>query len=81
LPAADNVRLGIIEIARLCSGAAGLQKSCVTGIKYKIMTISEPKITRSYHQEDIQQILQIAIARQAHEENSLANSCWKSLLS
>ena len=31
------------------------------------MTISEPKITRSYHQEDIQQILQIAIARQAHE--------------
>ena len=31
------------------------------------MTISEPKITRSYHQEDIQQILQIAIARMAHE--------------
>lgn len=28
------------------------------------MTVSE--ITRSYHQEDIQQILQIAIARQAH---------------
>jgi hypothetical protein len=31
------------------------------------MAISEAKITRSYHQEDIQQILQIAIARQAHE--------------
>lgn len=31
------------------------------------MTASETKITRSYHQEDIQQILQIAIARQAHE--------------
>lgn len=31
------------------------------------MTVSEAKITRSYHQEDIQQILQIAIARQAYE--------------
>lgn len=31
------------------------------------MTVYEAKITRSYHQEDIQQILQIAIARQAHE--------------
>jgi len=31
------------------------------------MTASETKITRSYHQEDIQQILQIAIARQAYE--------------
>lgn len=31
------------------------------------MTTSENKITRSYHQEDIQQILQIAIARQAYE--------------
>lgn len=31
------------------------------------MTASENKITRSYHQEDIQQILQIAIARQAYE--------------
>lgn len=31
------------------------------------MAISEPKITRSYHQEDIQQILQIAITRQVHE--------------
>ncbi len=31
------------------------------------MTVSEAKITHSYHQEDIQQILQIAIARQAHE--------------
>ncbi len=31
------------------------------------MTVSENKITRSYHQEDIQQILQIAIARQAYE--------------
>jgi len=31
------------------------------------MTISETKMTRSYHQEDIQQILQIAIARQAYE--------------
>ena len=32
----------------------------------KIMT-SEAKTSRSYHQEDIQQILQIAIARQVHE--------------
>lgn len=31
------------------------------------MTVSEGKITRSYHQEDIQQILQIAIARQADD--------------
>lgn len=31
------------------------------------MTVSEAKTTGSYHQEDIQQILQIAIARQAHE--------------
>lgn len=31
------------------------------------MRVSEAKITRSYHQEDIQQILQIAIARQAYE--------------
>lgn len=31
------------------------------------MTVYESKITRSYHQEDIQQILQIAIARQAHK--------------
>ena len=31
------------------------------------MTVSETKITRSYDQEDIQQILQIAIARMAHD--------------
>ena len=31
------------------------------------MRVSEAKLTRSYHQEDIQQILQIAIARQAYE--------------
>jgi len=31
------------------------------------MTASDPKITRSYYQEDIQQILNIAIARQAHK--------------
>ncbi len=31
------------------------------------MTVSEAKITSSYHQENIQQILQIAIARQAYE--------------
>ena len=31
------------------------------------MTVSDAKITKSYHQEDIQQILQIAIARQAYE--------------
>ncbi len=31
------------------------------------MTTSDRKITRTYHQEDIQQILQIAIARQAYE--------------
>lgn len=31
------------------------------------MAVSESKITRSYHQEDIQQILQIAIARQADD--------------
>ena len=31
------------------------------------MKVSEAKNTRSYHQEDIQQILHIAIARQAHE--------------
>lgn len=31
------------------------------------MSVPDTKITRSYHQEDIQQILQIAIARQAHE--------------
>lgn len=31
------------------------------------MKISDSKITRSYHQEDIQQILQIAIARQAYQ--------------
>jgi len=31
------------------------------------MTASDPKITRSYHQEDIQQILNIAIARQVHK--------------
>lgn len=31
------------------------------------MTIPDSKITRSYHQEDIQQILNIAIARQVHE--------------
>lgn len=31
------------------------------------MATSEPKTTRSYHQEDIQQILQIAITRQVHE--------------
>lgn len=30
------------------------------------MTVYDPKITRSYHQEDIQQILNIAIARQVH---------------
>src|SRR4028118_1350821 len=29
------------------------------------MTVSETKIIRSYHQEDIQQILNLAIARQA----------------
>jgi len=35
------------------------------------MTVSNNKIIRSYHQEDIQQILNIAIARQAnHEELS-----------
>jgi hypothetical protein len=43
-----------------------LQK-IVKAIKYSVMTVSEAKITRSYHQEDIQQILQIAIARQAYE--------------
>lgn len=31
------------------------------------MNVAENKITRLYHQEDIQQILQIAISRQAHE--------------
>lgn len=31
------------------------------------MTVSERKITQTYHQEDIQQILQIAIARQAYQ--------------
>ncbi len=31
------------------------------------MTVSEAKIPRSYHQEDIQQILHIAIGRQAYE--------------
>lgn len=31
------------------------------------MTVSEAKTSHSYHQEDIQQILQIAIARQVHE--------------
>lgn len=31
------------------------------------MTVSEAKITRSYNQEDIQQILQIAIARQSDD--------------
>ncbi|MBV8882721.1 MAG: 2TM domain-containing protein [Chroococcidiopsidaceae cyanobacterium CP_BM_RX_35] len=31
------------------------------------MTVSEAKNTRFYHQEDIQQILQIAITRQAYE--------------
>jgi hypothetical protein len=31
------------------------------------MTVSDSKMTRSYHQEDIQQILQIAIRRQAYE--------------
>jgi hypothetical protein len=31
------------------------------------MTVSETKLTRSYHQEDIQQILHLAIARQAYE--------------
>ncbi len=31
------------------------------------MTVSEAKISRSYDQEDIQQILQIAIARQVHD--------------
>ncbi len=31
------------------------------------MTVSEAKSIRSYHQEDIQQILQIAITRQAYE--------------
>lgn len=31
------------------------------------MKVSDTKITRSYHQEDIQQILQIAIARQAYD--------------
>jgi hypothetical protein len=30
------------------------------------MTVFDSKITRSYHQEDIQQILNIAIARQVH---------------
>ncbi len=30
------------------------------------MTVFDPKFTRSYHQEDIQQILNIAIARQVH---------------
>jgi hypothetical protein len=30
------------------------------------MTVYDSKITRSYHQEDIQQILNIAIARQVH---------------
>jgi hypothetical protein len=30
-------------------------------------TASDNKLVRTYHQEDIQQILQIAIARQAHE--------------
>ena len=31
------------------------------------MTVSEAKSSRSYYQEDIQQILQIAIARQVHD--------------
>ncbi len=31
------------------------------------MKLADNKITRVYHQEDIQQILQIAISRQAHE--------------
>lgn len=31
------------------------------------MTVSDRKITQTYHQEDIQQILQIAIARQAYQ--------------
>lgn len=31
------------------------------------MTTSDRKITRTYHQEDIQQILQIAIAHQAYQ--------------
>lgn len=31
------------------------------------MNAAENRITRLYHQEDIQQILQIAISRQAHE--------------
>ena len=38
-----------------------------TEIKVKTMTVGDARITRSYHQEDIQQILQIAIARQAYE--------------
>lgn len=31
------------------------------------MTVSDTRIMQTYHQEDIQQILQIAIARQAYE--------------
>ena len=31
------------------------------------MTVSDSRIARTYHQEDIQQILQIAIARQAYQ--------------
>ena len=31
------------------------------------MTTSDSRITKSYHQEDIQQILNIAIARQVHQ--------------
>lgn len=31
------------------------------------MTVSDRKITQTYHQEDIQQILQIAIAHQAYQ--------------
>ena len=31
------------------------------------MTVSEAKSSRSYYQEDIQQILQIAIARQVQD--------------
>ena len=36
-------------------------------IRDKIMTTYDTKITQTYHQEDIQQILQIAIANQAYQ--------------
>ena len=36
------------------------------------MVASETKMTRAYHQEDIQQILQLAIARQDHQGEALS---------